>query len=108
MKRCQVFQQPRPSFIYLLHFSAPVGHAQHYLGSTVDVEYRLAEHRSGQGARLTQVAVQRGATLLLVRTWHGGRNRERQFKEGYNHSFTRLCPLCHPGATGKRATLTMY
>jgi predicted GIY-YIG superfamily endonuclease len=96
------------SFIYLLHFTTPVGHAKHYLGSAADVEARLADHRAGCGARLTQVAVQRGADLLLVRTWRGGKVRERQFKDAYKHCFTHLCPLCTPGATGKRARLTTY
>lgn len=98
------------SYIYLLHFTAPVGHARHYLGSTVCVETRLAEHRSMQGARLTQVAVQRGANLLLVRTWAGGRKKERAIKEAYKHAFTHLCPLCTPGAGSqpKKATITRY
>jgi predicted GIY-YIG superfamily endonuclease len=110
LKRRARFQTPRrPSYIYLLHFSSPVAHARHYLGSTEDVERRLAEHRNPgtpghyQGARLTQVAVIRGAELELVRTWRGGRFKERAMKQAYQHAFTSLCPLCTPGAGSKKA-----
>lgn len=98
------------NYIYLLHFTTPVGHARHYLGSAACVETRLKEHRAGQGARLTQVAVIRGAELLLVRTWKGGRNKERAIKDSYHHAFTALCPICNPGAGSnpKRATVTKY
>lgn len=98
------------SYIYLLHFTTPVGHARHYLGSTNDVERRLAEHRAGVGARLPQVAVIRGAELILARTWKGGRMKERAIKDAYHHAFTALCPLCSAGAGSqpKRATVTKY
>ena len=80
--------------IYLLHFEPPYRHARHYLGFTDnDVEQRLAEHRAGRGARLTQVAVDAGCQLLLVRTWEGDRNTERRFKN-HNHA-PRFCPLCN-------------
>src|SRR6476661_2336108 len=46
--------------VYLLHFSKPYKHARHYLGSADDVSARLELHRKGQGARLTQVAVDAG------------------------------------------------
>lgn len=101
------------SHVYLLHFTAPVGHARHYLGSTNDVARRLAEHRDPNdpnGARLPHVAVIRGAELVLARTWRGGRFKERIIKEAYKHAFTSLCPLCHAGAGSlpKRATVTKY
>jgi predicted GIY-YIG superfamily endonuclease len=93
----------RTHTIYLLHFTTPVAHARHYLGSAADVLARLEVHRSGQGARLTQVAVLRGARLELVRTWRGGRVKERAMKQAYHHAFTQLCPLCTPGAGSKKA-----
>jgi len=57
--------------VYLLHFSAPISPAhtcQHYLGYAEDVDRRIAEHRAGTGARLTEVAKQRGITFEVVRT----------------------------------------
>lgn len=99
--------------VYLLHFTAPVAHARHYLGSTNDLSRRLAEHRDptdASGARLPHVAVIRGAELLVARTWRGGRGKERAIKEAYKHAFTMLCPLCHQGAGSlpKNAKVTKY
>ena len=33
------------SLVYLLHFDQPYQHARHYIGSTMDLERRLPEHR---------------------------------------------------------------
>lgn len=95
-------------YVYLLHFSAPVGHAQHYLGSADYVDVRVEEHRAGRGARLTQIAVQRGLVLFLARIWKGDRTRERKMKEAYNHSFRALCPICTPGAGTRRARVFSF
>lgn len=84
--------------IYLLHFDQPYKHARHYVGSADDVLARLHQHRAGAGARLTQVAVNHGIALVLARTWPGHRFEERLLKDSYHHAFTRLCPICHPGA----------
>ncbi len=92
------------STIYLIHFEPPYKHARHYIGETENgVEQRLAEHRAGHGARLTQVAVGAGCQLLLVRTWQGGRTQERRLKNQKNTP--RLCPLCNPQAWQKRGNL---
>lgn len=32
------------TFIYLIHLSAPISRAHHYLGSTIDLERRIREH----------------------------------------------------------------
>ena len=79
---------------YLLHFSRPYKHAKHYLGTAEDVQARLEQHRAGHAARLTQVVVEAGIELDLVRTWPGGRAKERQLKR-QKHG-PRLCPVCHP------------
>lgn len=87
-----------PGTLYLLHFTRPVGninrprmHASHYLGWTgqVDVEQRVAQHRAGKGAAITKAAVAKGADLILVKTWPGTRNDERQLKQ-HGH-FSDLC-----------------
>ena len=84
--------------VYLLHFSAPLGNerhqAQHYIGSAPDsrLQTRIAEHQRGAGARITQVAVERGIGLEVVRTWPGGRQEERRLKN--RKAAPRLCPVC--------------
>ncbi len=80
--------------IYLLHIYPAYKHARHYLGIAHNIESRLALHRAGQGARLTQVVVEHGHALRLVRTWEGNRTEERRLKN--QHNSPRLCPLCNP------------
>jgi predicted GIY-YIG superfamily endonuclease len=77
---------------YLLHFTAPYRHAAHYLGSTSDLPARLEAHRNGTGARLMEVIGSAGISFSLVRTWKGGRKKERQLKRRGGHR--RLCPVC--------------
>lgn len=78
--------------VYLLHFDRPYKHARHYIGWAKDLEERLAQHLSGHGARLLEVAKAAGITWTLARTWTGTRNRERQIKRQGGAS--RCCPLC--------------
>lgn len=78
--------------VYLLHFNEPYCHARHYLGSTDDLDNRQQEHRTGQGARLTQVIHNAGITFILARTWEGGRDLERKLKRW--HKSPDLCPIC--------------
>ena len=85
--------------VYLLCFrdkegkpSRIAGHAGHYLGYADDVDKRVSLHRKGQGARLTQVAVELGMTIEIVRTWKGDRNLERKLKNRKNAP--KLCPVC--------------
>ena len=86
--------------VYLVHFSRRISDrhtCQHYLGwTTGPVAERLAEHASGRGARLTQVAADRGIGMTLARTWDGGRDLERRLKN-QKHG-PRLCPLCSGSA----------
>jgi hypothetical protein len=82
--------------IHLLHLDPPLAHARHDLGSADDLEQRLREHASGQGARLTAVALQRGITWRMVRTWRGTRSDERRLKS--RHTTPRLCPECRAQA----------
>lgn len=87
--------------LYLLHFNEPIsgGHTcQHYLGYTTDrLSRRLLEHANGRGARLTQVARERGIGWSLVRTWPGAtRSDERHLKD--RHYGNLLCPTCSPTA----------
>ncbi len=81
--------------VYLLHFERPISVAhscQHYLGWCLDITARLAMHRAGKGARLTQIAVERGIGFEVVRTWEGSRELERHLKNSKRGP--KLCPLC--------------
>ena len=78
--------------VYLLHFETPYKHARHYLGSTYDLDVRLARHQAGTGARLMEVITQAGISWYLARTWEGGRNLERALKQRKNSP--KLCPVC--------------
>jgi predicted GIY-YIG superfamily endonuclease len=81
--------------VYLLHFDRPISDRHttiHYMGFAEDLDHRLAEHAAGRGARLTQVALERGISWTLVRTWDGGRNLERKLKNQKNAP--RKCPVC--------------
>ena len=80
------------SIVYLLHFDRPLPHARHYLGSTADLDARLAEHRAGHGARLLEVITDLGIDFQLARTWPGGRDVERRLKR--RKEGPRLCPVC--------------
>ena len=86
------------SYVYLLHFDRPVSNrhtCQHYLGFAEDLAIRLQRHKSGNGARLVEVALSRGIGFELVRVWRGDRHFERQLKN--QKGGTRLCPICNPG-----------
>jgi len=83
-------------YVYLLHFHSPIEHAKHYIGSTADIAKRMAEHASGNGARITNELGQRGIGFTLARVWEvPSRDFERKFKDQNNGP--RFCPICHPG-----------
>jgi predicted GIY-YIG superfamily endonuclease len=81
--------------VYLLHFTVPFGHARHYIGMTKrdDIEARVQEHRTGQGARLCQLAVAGGAELILARVWE---DKPRYFELRLKNrgGARKLCPIC--------------
>lgn len=67
--------------VYLLHLSAPLAHARHYVGFARDVDRRLAHHKNGTGARMLAVAVERGIGFELARVWpEADRTFERRLK----------------------------
>jgi len=86
------------SVCYLVHLDQPLGsdhpkgRAGHYLGTTINLDRRLAVHREGRGSRMLAAAAQRGIAFDVVRTWPGGRDVERQLKR--QHNPRRMCPRC--------------
>lgn len=87
-------------WVYLLHFSQPIadGHpCRHYIGSAADLWTRIAQHRAGKGARLTEVAHERGIGVVVASIWPVPvgltlRQLERQLKRRKNAP--KLCPIC--------------
>jgi predicted GIY-YIG superfamily endonuclease len=77
--------------VYTLHLDPPLGHARHYTGFGKDLEARLDAHARGEGARLTQVQLERGGTWLLASAEPGTRDREAQLKE---RRASRRCQIC--------------
>jgi predicted GIY-YIG superfamily endonuclease len=89
-----------PGTVYMLHFTAPFGHARHYVGWTDNLPKRLAAHQGGRGARLIAVASAAGIGFTVARTVTGDRNRERAIKRAGGS--VRYCPICTPTPrTGK-------
>ena len=79
--------------VYLFHFETPVaGRAQHYLGSTKNLAFRMKQHLRGEGSPLVKAALDAGILVHLAATWEGGRDLERQFKR--RHNSRKLCPIC--------------
>jgi hypothetical protein len=80
--------------VYLLHFSAPLGHARHYTGWSAHLDWRLRQHRAGRsGVPLVRAAVAAGIELELARTWPAAtRAFERRLKN--RHGAAAYCPLC--------------
>jgi predicted GIY-YIG superfamily endonuclease len=87
--------QPQFNVCYLLHFDQPISEkhtAQHYLGHADYLPRRITEHLEGRGARLTQVARERGIGFVIAATWPGTRAYERRLKN--RKMGWRLCPIC--------------
>jgi len=81
--------------VYLLHFEEPIAHAKHYLGSAKDLKQRLKQHRQGRGARLLEVAKEKGINFKVSRVWttkNDKRDLEKKLKARKNSPC--LCPFC--------------
>lgn len=91
---------PGESGVYLVHLDSPLGQSAHYLGyAPKSIRLRFVAHRKGQGARMLQVARERGLTFRVVRCWIGmGSWFERYLKRQKHHS--RFCPYCITGYEG--------
>lgn len=93
--------------IYLLHFTQPYRHAQHYLGFTEDLDRRLQQHRSGRGSPLVAAAINAGIDFELAATWTGDRREERRLHR-YKNSGARLCPICRAERQRRVSSVPAY
>lgn len=85
-------------WVYVLHFARPYwrGNCQHYIGYTIDLDARLAKHRSGKGSLLVAYALRHSNVFELVyserqATQSTARRREQQIK---SMGAQRFCPHC--------------
>lgn len=85
-----------PGQVYLIHLDQPFRHARHYLGWTLNLERRLAQHRAGTGAKLLRAVNRHGIGWEVVRLWPGGPELEQTLKALKNSP--RLCPVCAQAA----------
>src|SRR3954471_5078030 len=79
--------------VYLIHFESRLKHAGHYLGYSDDLDRRMTQHQSGNGARLMEVIAAAGIAWKVVRAWRGDRSLERLLKRRKNTP-RQLCPVC--------------
>lgn len=81
--------------IYLIHFDKPLKHAKHYIGfAEDDIEKRIKEHKSGQGAKILRALKQNGIDFNVVLSIKGDRNFERRMKN--RKKADGFCPVCNP------------
>lgn len=88
--------------IYILHFDNSLSHANHYVGSSSNLDQRTRSHAKGEGARLTQYLKEIGEGWTLVAAYAKKpqatmsiKQIERTVKNGKNS--TRHCPICSKG-----------
>lgn len=86
---------------YLIHFDEPVSGVQHYLGFAKYLPDRIAAHRRGDGALLTNRANIRGISWRVVRVWRGSdRDAEVALKAMIPKN---LCPYCNLRVSRQKA-----
>ena len=113
-------QAMKTTTCYLLCFDKPIGNldsangwAGHYLGSSAGLDAELARfRRNGGHAKIMQELYRQGIGFDLVRTWPGGRSREKQLKgtdhrAGRGRGLRRYCPRCSRPSRWQRGD-TMY
>src|SRR5690348_14821987 len=95
----------KTTVVYLFHFVVRFKHAGHYLGSTVDLDNRMAEYARRSGVNIfMQKALDSGVQLRLVALFYPaedvtGYTLERAMKgaprgNGHKGSLARFCPIC--------------
>jgi predicted GIY-YIG superfamily endonuclease len=85
-------------YVYLIHFKTKLYHAGHYIGFSKCLDFRIACHREGSGARLIRAITRLGIPWIVIRTWEvDGQGYERWLKRQKHAS--RFCPICNPKLT---------
>lgn len=85
------------TYVYLIHFAAPLAHARHYIGATSRLRTRLQQHATGDGARILAVLAQRRIAWELARLFVC--DDEPWSYETYlkiQKNAPAFCPICSP------------
>jgi predicted GIY-YIG superfamily endonuclease len=81
-------------FVYLIRLAKPLGNLKHkawfYLGSTIDLDNRMEQHRSGRGAAMLRAANEQGIEYEIIKvvtlpSSHQARLLEVRLKSRKNH-----------------------
>ena len=56
-------------YVYLIHFKSKLHHAGHYIGFSKCLDFRIASHREGTGAKLIRAITRLGIPWIVIRTW---------------------------------------
>lgn len=86
--------------VYLLHFDQPVnfsktrryGDERHYLGCSVNIKSRVAQHFSGEGSLMTKEALSQGIVMTLAAIYPIGLVNEEQILTRIGAK--KFCPIC--------------
>lgn len=86
-------------WLYLIHFVDKRHHAQHYLGSSLEVIGRLTAHANGNGARITAALWADRQEWVLARLWvpkaATSDIRALESMAKARHNGKAYCPLCN-------------
>ncbi len=77
--------------VYLVHLERAFEGCRHYIGFTRNLDARMMQHRSGDGAQFLRRARAAGVDFDCVRTWKGTTSLERYAK---SRGARWLCPRC--------------
>ena len=86
----------QPGWVYVIHASKPLCHAQHYVGITWDLETRIIEHLTAAGAALCNAFNFYRISWDVVHVMRGGYDLEAYVKSW--HGARAFCPVCRAGA----------
>ena len=90
----------KTAHVYLIHFQQEYHHAEHYLGYSKHLWFRIICQRANTGAKLLRAVNQAGIDWAVVRTWAvDSQELERKLKSLKNSP--RLCPICNPELAGE-------
>lgn len=84
---------------YLIHFEQKHRHAQHYIGCSEHIAWRIQRHLNNTGAALLRHLNRLGIGWNVVRVWETKCESERYSLEKQLKSRKKaaeLCPICNP------------
>jgi predicted GIY-YIG superfamily endonuclease len=82
--------------VYTLHSSVGLGSREirHYTGYACDIDKRVAQHRAGQGAKITREMVRQGGKLTLAHVREGATPSDERRIKRLKRSASLVCSIC--------------